>query len=143
MGTGMMSVMEGMAEVKHGDEEPDLSLEEMVAAFDEGEPVELVRPARKLVVEYRYEDGAWRATSPKLRGFEVSGSGLHETRQLVRAALQGYLDQAVELDEHVPESVDTQGTSRSTVLNAPSVVAKLSTSSPTRTAISPTRLVSV
>jgi hypothetical protein len=74
MRTGIMNVMDNVAGSQN--EEPEPSLDEMVAAFEAGEPVELVRSPRKLIVEYRYEDGHWVATSPRLKGFEVSGPSL-------------------------------------------------------------------
>jgi hypothetical protein len=43
MRTGIMKVTDDMAESAQGDYEPGPSLDEMVAAFESGEPVDLVR----------------------------------------------------------------------------------------------------
>jgi predicted RNase H-like HicB family nuclease len=136
-----MKVMDDMAEFRHGDEEPEPGLDEMIAAFEAAEPAELVRSPRRLVVEYRYEDGRWRAASPDLAGFGASGPSLHEIRQLVREDLAGYLDPAVELDERFPDSAETQGASRSRVTFGPAITVT-STTRPSLTVVSATRLVS-
>jgi predicted RNase H-like HicB family nuclease len=142
MRTGIMKVMNDMAEPLQGDDEPEPSLDDMVAAFEAAQPVELVRSRRKLIVEYRYEDGHWRATSPDLMGFEVSGRSLHEIRQRVKADLAGYLDPEVELDERAPDPAATRGASRSRVTAAPVVITNSSTTSRSRIVVSPSRLVS-
>jgi len=95
-----MRVVEVMDGASGSDGEP--TWEEAVAAFGTGTPVELVRPARKIVIRYRYEDGRCYATSPDLTGFEIAGTNLYETRNLARKRLDAWLDPAVELDEIMP-----------------------------------------
>jgi len=83
----------------HDDNEPEPTWEEAHVAFETAEPAELVRPARKLRVVYRYADGSWSATSPDLEGFEVTGPSLAETKAKAAEDLAAFLDPAVELDE--------------------------------------------
>lgn len=112
----MMSVVEDMqVNQRPDDNEPDLSWEDAVAEFDAGEPVELVRPPRKLAIVYRYTDGRFYATSPDLTGFEVSGPNLYETKRRVREDLERYLDTNVELVERFPTPNRTEGMSNSSV----------------------------
>jgi predicted RNase H-like HicB family nuclease len=114
-----MKVVEDMAEYLQDDNEPEPSWDDATAAFGTGEPVDLVRPARKIVIEYRYADNRFHATSPNLTGFEVTGPTLEETRNLVQADLDRYLDPAVELDERIPAQIFTAGTGRSRVTHGP------------------------
>ena len=137
-----MRAMNDMAESAQDDQEPEPQLDEVLAAFEAGEPVELVRPTRALIVEYRYADGSWTATSPDLSGFEMSSPSLHEIRRDVKAHLARYLDQTSTLDERVPDDAVTQGASRSQVVDAPLVITNSSTASRNRVAVSPGRLVS-
>jgi hypothetical protein len=137
-----MKVMGGMAESAHGDQEPEPGLDELVAAFEAGEPVQLVRSARRLIVEYRYGDGRWKATSPDLTGFEVSAPSLRELRREVKGDLARYLDPGALLDERVPDDAETAGASRGQVMDAPLVVTSPSSVSRNRVAVSPGRLVS-
>lgn len=117
---GMMSGMDDTAAWRPDDaDEEDLSLEALTAAFEAGTPVDLARSARKIVIEYAYEDHAWRATSPDLTGFAVEGPSLHEARRIVKADLASYLDPAVTLEERVPEAGMSVSTSRDRVMNAP------------------------
>jgi predicted RNase H-like HicB family nuclease len=110
----MMNVMEDMdVDKRHDDDRPDLSWEDAVAEFEGGEPVELVRPPRKVTIVYRYTDGQFYASSPDLTGFEVSGASLHETRQLAKQDLAGYLDAAIELVERIPRPNPTTRGARS------------------------------
>jgi len=95
---------------RHMDDEQDPTWDEAVAAFEAATPVELVRPLRKITVAYRYADGTFTATSPDLRGFEVSGSSLSETKRLVALNLRGFLDPTVELLEREPSPEPTIGT---------------------------------
>jgi hypothetical protein len=112
----MMSVVEDMhVDERQDDNEPDLSWEDAVAEFEAGEPVELVRPPRKITIVYRYTDGRFYATSPDLTGFEVSGPNLYETKQLVREDLARYLDPTVEFGERFPTPNRTEGMSNSSV----------------------------
>lgn len=66
-----------------------------------------MRPARKLVVVYRYADGCWSATSPDLEGFGVVGLSLSEVTAKAAEDLASFLDPAVELAEHVVEPAVT------------------------------------
>ena len=104
----MMKVVEDMAGHMHDDHEPEPTWEEANAAFEAAEPAELVRPARKLVVVYRYADGCWSATSPDLEGFGVVGLSLSEVKAKAAEDLAAFLDPAVELDERVVEPAVTR-----------------------------------
>jgi hypothetical protein len=84
----------------------DPTWEEAVAQFRTAKPVELVRPARKVVIQYRYEHGSFSAISPDLTGFEVTGASLPAVKALVREKLESYLDRGVELDEREPSGSD-------------------------------------
>ncbi|MDQ2875507.1 MAG: hypothetical protein M3Y33_12240 [Actinomycetota bacterium] len=97
-----MRVVEAMGGHSEAGREP--TWDEAVAAFGTGTAVDLVRPARKIVIRYRLEGGRCHATSPDLTGFEVSGSGLYETMSLVRKTLASWIDPAVELEEITPAS---------------------------------------
>jgi hypothetical protein len=125
----MMSVMKGMhVQGRQGDTEPDQGWNAAVAEWEAGEPAELERPPRKVTILYRYIDGRFEATSPGLAGFEVHGRSLHETKQLVRADLAGYLDPSVELHERMPaQGPDTEGASRQVLCGSdPLVVSPVS-----------------
>jgi hypothetical protein len=98
----MMGAVEAMGGHSGAEREP--TWEEAEAAFGTGMAVDLVRPARKVVIRYRYEGGRCHATSPDLTGFEVSGPALFETMSLVREKLASWLDPAVELEEITPTS---------------------------------------
>lgn len=137
-----MEVVEDVMEYPLDDAEPEPTWDEAVAAFEAGRQVDLVRSPRKLIIEYRYADGSWHATSPDLASFEMSGSSLYGIRQQVKAELQDYLDPAVTLAEQVPDEAETVGASRSQVLNAPAVITDSTSVSRNRTAVSPTRLIS-
>jgi predicted RNase H-like HicB family nuclease len=91
----------------HGEAEREPTWEEANAAFEAAEPAELIRPARKLVVVYRYVDGSWRANSPDLQGFEVLGRSLSEAKAKAAENLAAFLDPGVELDEQVAEPQST------------------------------------
>jgi hypothetical protein len=117
-----------MAEYPQDDHQSEPTWDEAVAAFGTGEPVDLVRPARKIVIVYRYLDNQFHATSPDLTGFEVTGPSLHETKKLVRTDLARYLDPAVELDERLPAQTLTAGTS-SQVIRGPGEFVTTTTSS--------------
>jgi hypothetical protein len=130
--------------VEHASEEGgrEPTWEEAKAALASSRPAALVRSPRKLVVEYRYCDRRWHATSPGLTGFDVSGPSLHETRQMAKEHLAGFLDPAVALDERLPsEEAETEGASRSRVVNDPPVVASSSTASRNRLVLSQSGLV--
>jgi hypothetical protein len=116
----MMSVVEDMdVDDRQDDAEPSPSWDEAVAEWDAGEPADLERPPRKITILYRYNNGRFHATSPDLTGFEVPGPSLHETKQLVRAALKDYLDPAVELNERMPpQGPETESASRQVVTDA-------------------------
>lgn len=102
-----------MAAIPHEDPGPDPTWEDAVASAGSGEPVELIRPSRKVTVHYRYADERVHATSPDLLGFEVTGSTLSETKRLVRADLARYIESGVELLEREPRRMpDTEGASR-------------------------------
>jgi hypothetical protein len=96
----MMRDVEVMKRAQGSDDEP--TWDEAAAAFGTGRAVSLVRPARKIVIRYRYEGGRCYATSPDLTGFEVEGANLYETRNLARQSLNAWLDPAAELDEIMP-----------------------------------------
>jgi hypothetical protein len=136
-----MRDMDELADRSSDEDDREPRLAEMIAAFEAGEPVDLVRPARTLTVEYRYTDGRWHATSPDLTGFEVTGRSLHEIRQLVRADLADYLDPAVTLDERVPDDSETEGASRSQIMSGPTVITNPTSRSRSRVAVSQSRLV--
>jgi len=106
---GMMKVVEDMAGNMRDHHEPEPTWVEANAAFEAAEPAELVRPARKLVVVFRYADGCWSATSPDLEGFGVAGLSLPEVKAKAAEDLAAYLDPAVELDERVAEPAVTLG----------------------------------
>lgn len=97
----MMKGVEDMAKLPVQDSEPDPTWEEAVAEFEAGQPVELIRSPRSLVIEYRYADGRWLATSPRLTGLSVSAASLPEAKTLVAESLEGYLDPAVSIYDHV------------------------------------------
>lgn len=104
----------------HSGNEPEPSWDEAVAAFGSGEAVDLIRPNRKVVIDYGFENHHIRATSPDLTGFEAIGSTLDEARRLVRASLARYLDSGVELLEHEPEpAIFTASISTSRVIRGP------------------------
>lgn len=98
-----------MARDVGNDADPDPTWEEAVAEFEAGEPVELVRSPRKLMIEYKYADGYWRATIPGLTGFTVTAASLPQAKARVGADLATYLDSAVELDERVVEPPINRG----------------------------------
>lgn len=102
-----MKVVEDMAGNRRDHHEPEPTWEEANAAFEAAEPAELVRPARKLVVVFRYADGCWNATSPDLEGFGVAGLSLPEVKAKAAEDLAAYLDPVVELDERVAEPAVT------------------------------------
>ena len=77
----------------------DLSWDEAVAMFGNAAPVEVERGARTLRIEYRRHLGGWRATSPDIPGFDVSGGSLADTKQRVRDDLTGWLDGGVTVAE--------------------------------------------
>ena len=97
---GIMSVVEDVG--TQMDDEPDPTWDEAVAVFEAATPVELVRGPREITVVYRYADGSFTATSPDLTGFAISGRSLHETRDLVRQDLAGFLDPAIKVIERFP-----------------------------------------
>jgi len=103
----MMKVVNDMREHVHDDQEPEPTWEEASAAFEAAEPAEVIRPARKLVVVYRYADGCWNATSPDLQGFEVVGQSLSVVKAKAAEDLATFLDPAVELEERVAEPAVT------------------------------------
>jgi hypothetical protein len=96
----MMRDVEAMNRTQASDDEP--TWDEAVATFGSGRSVSLARPARKIIIRYRYEGGRCYATSPELTGFQVDGANLYETRNLAHKALRGWLDPGVELDEVMP-----------------------------------------
>ncbi len=112
-----MSVVEDMdVHDRQDDGEPDPTWDEAVAEWDAGEPADLERQPRKITILYRYNNGRFHATSPDLTGFEIPGPSLHETKQLVRAALRDWLDPAVELVERMPrQGPETESASRQVV----------------------------
>jgi hypothetical protein len=97
---GIMSVVTYVG--RSMDDEDDPTWDEAVAAFDAATPVELLRSPRQVTVVYRYADDVFTATSPELRGFRITGRSLHEAKALVRHDLEGFLDPAIEVLEHVP-----------------------------------------
>lgn len=106
-----------MTEYPQDDSESELTWDEAVAAFRSGEPVELVRPNRKIVINYRYEGNRVHATSSDLTGFEVMASSLAETKRLVRDDLARYLESGVELVEREAGLVPTESASRSQIIS--------------------------
>lgn len=99
---GIMNVMEGMdVHDRQDDTAPEPNWADALAEWDATEPAELVRPPRSLVITYRY-DGRFHATSPDITGFAVTGPTLDETRRLVRADLEDFLDGNVSLEELMP-----------------------------------------
>lgn len=126
---------------RQDDAEPDPSWDEAVAEWDAGEPAALERPPRKITILYRYSNGRFHATSPDLTGFEVPGPGLHETKQLVRAALKDWLDPAVELDERMPpQEPGTEGASRQVLRDAGPIVLSPASHGRARAFVSSSRL---
>lgn len=100
--------------------EPEPTWDEAAASAGSGEPVELIRPSRKIVIQYRYTDERVHATSPDLLGFEVTAPTLYKTKKLVRADLSRYIESGVELDEREPRQLpDTEGTSRPWAIHGP------------------------
>lgn len=141
---GIMKVVEDMVEHASDEGGREPTWEEAKAVFTSSRPATLVRSPRKLIVEYRYSDRRWHATSPDLTSFDVSGQSLHETRQMAKEHLAGFLDPAVKLDERLPsEDAETEGASRSRLINDPPVVASSSTGSRNRLVISQSGLVAV
>lgn len=137
---GHDEVVEKMTEYQQDDSEPEPSWDEAVAAFGSGEPVDLIRPNRKIVINYRYEDGRVHASSPDLTGFEVMGPTLYETKRLVRIDLAGYLDSGVELDEREPRLIFTDSTSRSRVIHGPGEQVTTTASGRSRALMAPARV---
>lgn len=138
----MMSVVEDMGlHEDQGKGQSDLSWEDAAAEWDAGEEVELERPHRKITIQYRYVDGRFIATSPDLTGFEVTGPSLYETTQLVRADLQEFLDNTVELDERMPrQEQNTEGASRQVMLDSSSLVLQPASQGRNRAFVSPSPL---
>lgn len=112
-----------MARHVESESEPDPTWEEAVAEFEAGEPVELVRSPRKVMIDYRYIDDRWWATSSALAGFVVSAASLPEAKALVAAELAGYLDPAVRLDERVVEPVITRGAAQTFEIHGADIMA--------------------
>jgi hypothetical protein len=111
--------------------------EEAHGAFEAAEPAELVRPARKLHVVYRYADGSWTATSPDLEGFEVMGPSLAETKARAAGDLAAFLDPAVELVEKEPETTFKFAPPRTLeVVNGGEVIVRTDTSNSSRSYVS-------
>ncbi len=138
-----MDVVEDMDvhERRQSAAEPEPSWEDAAAMWDAAEPADLKRPPRKIIVVYRYVDGKFHATSASLKGFEVSGPSLYETKQLVREALNDYLDPAVELDERMPaQGSETSGVSRQTVQTKGFLLLPTPTTGRVRTFFSPSAL---
>jgi hypothetical protein len=135
--TGMMKVVDTVEGRPGDDGDPELSWDDAAAVFGTGTSVELVRPARKVVILYRYADDQFHATSPDLTGFEVTGPTLYETKRLVRADLARYLDPAVALDEREPKQVPTEGTSHSHVTRGRDFVTTTASIGRSRSFISP------
>ena len=81
--------------------EEDEPLGEVLAAFEQGAKGLTMPPGwdRRIVVDYRYHDGSWRAYSPQLTGFDVRGRTLAETKSFVRQELDGFVDDTVTLVE--------------------------------------------
>lgn len=104
----MIEGVEDMAKLPEQDSEPDPTWEEAVAEFEAGQPVELIRSPRALLIEYRYADGRWLATSPRLTGLSVSAASLPEAKTLVAESLDGYLDPAASLYDHVVEPEESR-----------------------------------
>jgi hypothetical protein len=133
----MMKVVEDMPRHMDDDQEPEPTWEEANAAFEAAEPAELVRPARKLIVVYRYADGLWSATSPDLEGFEVSGPNLYAVKARAAEDLAAFLDPAVALEERVAEPATTLAPRQKLRITAGSAnVVTVNTSSRSRTFIS-------
>ncbi len=129
-----------MTEYSQDYDESEPSWDEAVAAFGSGEPVDLVRPNRKIVIDYRYEDSRVHATSPDLTGFEVMGSTLYGTKKLVRIDLARYLDSGVELVEREPRLILTESTSRSEVTRGPGEQVTTTASVRSRTLVASSRV---
>jgi hypothetical protein len=133
----MMKVVEDMPGHMHDDQEPEPTWEEANAAFEAAEAAELVRPARKLIVVYRYADGYWSATSPDLEGFEVSDPSLSAVKQKAAEDLAAFLDPAVAIEERVAEPATTLAPRQKLRITAGSAnVVTVNTSSRSRSFIS-------
>jgi hypothetical protein len=136
----MMKVVEEMTEYPQDASEAEPTWDEAVAALRSGEPVDLVRPNRKIVIDYRYEDGCVHASSPDLTGFEVTGSSLYETKELVRTDLARYLDSGVELVDREPRPILSESSSRSRVTHGPGERVTSTAGGRSRALIAPTRV---
>jgi hypothetical protein len=97
---GIMGVVTEMGRNLEDDREP--TWDEAVAMLEAATPVEVVRPSREVRVVYRYTDGTFTAVSPDITGLRVTGTSLHETRELVRHDLERFLDPSVKVSERFP-----------------------------------------
>jgi hypothetical protein len=79
----------------------DLTWEQAVADFEAATPAEVVRPPRTVDVIYQYLGRRWRASSPSVRGFDVSADSLDQVREIARSSLTDYLDPAITLSERI------------------------------------------
>lgn len=132
-----MKDVDDMARQSGQDSEPDPTWEEAVAEFEAGRAVALTRSRRQLVIEYRYADGSWRATSPGLMGFSVSAASLPEAKVLAAGSLAAYLDPAVSIEESVVESVPSRAAPQELeILGGAELITHQHTRSRTRTFIS-------
>jgi hypothetical protein len=131
----MIGDVEDMARHVESETEPDPTWEEAAAEFEAGEPVELARSPRTLVIDYRYSDDRWRATTSALAGFVVSAASLPEAKALVAAELAEYLDPAVKLDERVAEPVITRAAAQTFEIHGADILETPRTHSRTRSYI--------
>ena len=76
----------------------DPGWEEALAAFGAGEPADLARGPRALIIECCYAGGGWAATSPDLAGFQVYGPSRAGVQRAARDDLAAWLDPAVTLE---------------------------------------------
>ena len=98
----------GVERAVPGSSASDPSWDEAVAAFGSGEPVELIRPARTLVIDVAHIGNCWIATSSQLAGFRQIGKDRAAVEMAAGEDLAGWLDSAVtvEFREAVTPGID-------------------------------------
>jgi hypothetical protein len=78
--------------------EAEPTWDEAAAAFDSAEPVELVRPARTVVIDIARSGGGWIATSDQIEGFLVVRGSRDGLEAAARQDLAEWIDPAVTLE---------------------------------------------
>lgn len=92
---------------RSNDREP--TWEEARAAFDAAEPVEVIRPPRRITVRYHLASKVYVAGSPEIPGFWAYGDTLDEVMAVGRERLASWLDPAVEIVEELPDGGSRHG----------------------------------